>query len=421
MQPSPGTNYRYCEATSGCDTSRELIDHWRASGRKVLTGQYESKTFGNDGWVHFTEGNKRLPESPPPKYVAGCTYNGYIDSHPTVEEGAVTRVMRFPDTDFTYPIEVPHLVTFVTLASHRARRRRAEHEDRGPCAVTKITFTPYILSIEIKFLAILKLEPKSIGKMRFFSFQRNQDQVFILYIIRNRRYVENCGDRYVYFLSSGIKNDYCYAADVDVCSDQVYYEIHDERRLHYSHKAGTSFTRFDLDNKFNGWIRYTMGLGRMMEEAPAISNMCYAEYQGWINGTHPEANDGVVKRQVCWKHGSDTCKKTNEISIRNCGSFYVYGISSIPPNNQYGHCVEQSKEAVCKGAESLYNPKRGMLTPTTDYIQDQVKIIRIPYIMFAKGKLPLVRPEVEIIGVCRTGQFQIFTTVGPLGGKGFVR
>eukprot|EP00116_Pleurobrachia_bachei_P017814 sb/3478076/ len=24
----------------------------------------------------------------------------------------------------------------------------------------------------------------------------------------------------------------------------------------------------------------------------------------------------------------------------------------------------------------------------------------------AKGKLPLVRPEVEIIGVCRTGQFQ---------------
>eukprot|EP00116_Pleurobrachia_bachei_P017659 sb/3477921/ len=30
------------------------------------------------------------------------------------------------------------------------------------------------------------------------------------------------------------------------------------------------------------------------------------------------------------------------------------------------------------------------------------------YIMFAKGKLPLVRPE--IIGVFRTGQFQIFTT-----------
>ena len=60
----------------------------------------------------------------------------------------------------------------------------------------------------------------------------------------------------------------------------------------------------NLDNNFNGWIRYTMGLGRMMEEPPAISNMCYAEYQGWVNGTHPEEKDGVVKRQVnsCFYH-----------------------------------------------------------------------------------------------------------------------
>eukprot|EP00116_Pleurobrachia_bachei_P017382 sb/3477644/ len=49
---------------------------------------------------------------------------------------------------------------------------------RRPC--TKIFFAPYILSIEIKFQAILKLEPESIGKMKFFSIQRNQDQVFIL-------------------------------------------------------------------------------------------------------------------------------------------------------------------------------------------------------------------------------------------------
>eukprot|EP00116_Pleurobrachia_bachei_P010057 sb/3470319/ len=49
---------------------------------------------------------------------------------------------------------------------------------KRPC--TKISFAPYILSIEIKFLVILRLEPESIGKMRFFSIQRNQDQVFIL-------------------------------------------------------------------------------------------------------------------------------------------------------------------------------------------------------------------------------------------------
>eukprot|EP00116_Pleurobrachia_bachei_P001855 sb/3462117/ len=39
-------------------------------------------------------------------------------------------------------------------------------------------------------------------------------------------------------------------------------------------------------------------------------------------------------------------------------------------------------------------------------------VYETPFItfMFAKGKLPLVRPEVEIIGVCRTNKFQIFTT-----------
>lgn len=41
-----------------------------------------------------------------------------------------------------------------------------------------------------------------------------------------------------------------------------------------------------------------MGKGRMMEQPPAITNMCTAEYQGWINGTHPTENEGVVQRQV---------------------------------------------------------------------------------------------------------------------------
>ena len=36
------------------------------------------------------------------------------------------------------------------------------------------------VQIEIKFLAIFRLESGSVGKIIFFSFQRNQDQVFIL-------------------------------------------------------------------------------------------------------------------------------------------------------------------------------------------------------------------------------------------------
>ena len=58
--------------------------------------------------------------------------------------------------------------------------------------------------------------------------------------------VENCGDKYVYFLTKSIQNDYCYVADTDVCSEDVYREVNDERRLHYSHKYGTSFTRCEF-------------------------------------------------------------------------------------------------------------------------------------------------------------------------------
>ena len=74
--------------------------------RKLMTGRYESSTFGNDGWVYLSQGLKRLPESPPPKSVGGCTYNGWIESHPKQEEGAVPRVMRFPGVDKEQLIEV---------------------------------------------------------------------------------------------------------------------------------------------------------------------------------------------------------------------------------------------------------------------------------------------------------------------------
>ena len=36
------------------------------------------------------------------------------------------------------------------------------------------------VQIEIEFLAISRLGPGTVGKIIFFSFQRNQDQVFIL-------------------------------------------------------------------------------------------------------------------------------------------------------------------------------------------------------------------------------------------------
>ena len=43
--------------------------------------------------------------------------------------------------------------------------------------------------------------------------------------------------------------------------------------------------------------------------------------------------------QLCWRYNKNDCHSKGEISIKNCGSYYVYGIATPPPNNQYGHCV----------------------------------------------------------------------------------
>ena len=36
----------------------------------------------------------------------------------------------------------------------------------------------------------------------------------------------------------------------------------------------------------------------MMEQPPAITGMCTTEYQGWIEGKHPNKDEGVVRRKV---------------------------------------------------------------------------------------------------------------------------
>ena len=52
---------------------------------------------------------------------------------------------------------------------------------------------------------------------------------------------------------------------------------------------------------------------------------CGTYRSGWLNGRHPSVADGAVERQVCFTGSSDcTCYVTVSITVRNCGTFYVY-------------------------------------------------------------------------------------------------
>ena len=67
-----------------------------------------------------------------------------------------------------------------------------------------------------------------------------------------------------------------------------------------------------------------------------MSNECVPPYHcgthapGWLLGAHPEMSDGVVTRTVCFSWRNKCCRWRSQISVRNCGDFYVYRLQRAP-------------------------------------------------------------------------------------------
>ncbi|KAL9980581.1 hypothetical protein ACROYT_G009187 [Oculina patagonica] len=79
-----------------------------------------------------------------------------------------------------------------------------------------------------------------------------------------------------------------------------------------------------------GWYRF---LNRRLSESCAEVHKCNTHYPGWLIGGHPLVGQGRVSRKVCFgkKSGSSCpCTYFTYITIRNCGSFYVYKLKPTP-------------------------------------------------------------------------------------------
>lgn len=87
-----------------------------------------------------------------------------------------------------------------------------------------------------------------------------------------------------------------------------------------------------------GWYRFKGDAGaRMAAACPNFSlGRCGTLHQGWLNGTHPKAEDGEVVRKVCFMF-TTCCSQTISIKVKNCGSYYVYRLQP-PPACQYRYC-----------------------------------------------------------------------------------
>ena len=73
-----------------------------------------------------------------------------------------------------------------------------------------------------------------------------------------------------------------------------------------------------------------------METSCTPQKRCNAEVTTWIDGTHPTVADGQVSRKVCFRYGDgddNCCWRFTNIQVRNCSSFHVYYLKSVPSAN----------------------------------------------------------------------------------------
>ncbi|XP_076864069.1 uncharacterized protein LOC143516405 [Brachyhypopomus gauderio] len=85
----------------------------------------------------------------------------------------------------------------------------------------------------------------------------------------------------------------------------------------------------DVEFNWNGWYRLLYnGMDIRMAESCVDVYRCGSYYTLWLNGPHPQVEDGVVTRQVCANAGTDCCfYKSNPIRVKACpGNYYVYEI-----------------------------------------------------------------------------------------------
>ena len=53
---------------------------------------------------------------------------------------------------------------------------------------------------------------------------------------------------------------------------------------------------------------------------------CGTDYAGWLDDAHPTVEDGEVYRRVCFSYRSMSCGYAKSISVKNCGSYFIYNL-----------------------------------------------------------------------------------------------
>lgn len=74
----------------------------------------------------------------------------------------------------------------------------------------------------------------------------------------------------------------------------------------------------------SGWYRFAGAAGNQMSDSCVPVRRCGTRATGWLSGSHPSVEEGVVTRRVCYNWENNCCRFSNNIRVRNCGGFFVY-------------------------------------------------------------------------------------------------
>ena len=78
-----------------------------------------------------------------------------------------------------------------------------------------------------------------------------------------------------------------------------------------------------------GWFRFEGSAGTRMATSCPPYYRCGTQATGWMTSGHPTVADGQVSRRACFHWTSSCCQCPITITVRNCGSYYVYYLNHI--------------------------------------------------------------------------------------------
>ena len=86
------------------------------------------------------------------------------------------------------------------------------------------------------------------------------------------------------------------------------------------------------------WYRFVGAAGTKMPTTRVPAFRCGTNWSGWLDGVHPTVEDGKVNRKVCFNDINSDCKAIKNISVINCGSYFIYKLFR-PPDCFMRYCA----------------------------------------------------------------------------------